>query len=276
MVRFSHSVFALPFALSGAALATTVSTIRPAQAAWIVVAMVGARNAAMGFNRLADHAIDGRNPRTAGRELPQGRLSRRTVWAFTAALSVLFIVAAVQLGPLCGRLAPVALAIAFGYSYTKRFTWASHAFLGLALAIAPVGGWLAVAGSFAWTPVVLGIAVSLWVAGFDVVYACQDTAFDRRAGLHSVPERFGVPAALAIARGLHGAALVALAAVGWLGQLHPVYWVGWAAIVGVLAWAHRLVRPDDLSRVGVAFLSLNGVVAVLYFGAVLVAVLAAR
>ena len=276
MVKLSHSAFALPFALSGATLATTVSGIRPAQVAWIVLAMIGARNAAMGFNRLADHALDARNPRTADRELPRARLSRGAVWGFTAALSALFVVAAFQLGPLCGSLAPVALAIVFGYSYTKRFTWASHAVLGLALAIAPVGGWLAVAGSFAWPPVVLGIAVLLWVAGFDVIYACQDAGFDRREGLLSVPARFGVPTALRVARVLHAAALVALAVVGWLGPLHPVYWIGWAVIAGVLAWEHRLVRADDLSHVGVAFLPLNGIVAVLYFGAVLAAVLAAR
>ncbi len=274
MVRLSHSVFALPFALSGATLATTVAAIRPAQVAWIVVAMFGARNAAMGFNRLADHALDARNPRTAERELPRGRLSRRAVWACTAALSGLFVVAAFQLDPLCGWLSPLALAIVFGYSYTKRFTWASHVFLGLALAIAPIGGWLAVAGSFAWPPLVLGLAVLLWVAGFDVIYACQDVAFDRHAGLHSLPARFGVPAALVIARTLHGAALVALALVGWLGRLHPVYWVGWAAIGGALVQSHRLVRADDLSRVGDAFLSRNGIIAVLYFGAVLAAVLA--
>jgi 4-hydroxybenzoate polyprenyltransferase len=274
MLRFSHSVFAIPFALTGATLATTVSPIRPLQVAWILVAMVGARNAAMGFNRLADHAIDERNPRTADRELPAGRLSRRAVWAFTAALSALFVVAAFQLGPLCGQLSPVALAIVFGYSYTKRFTWTSHAFLGLALAIAPIGGWLAVAGSIDRLPVVLGLAVLLWVAGFDVVYACQDTAFDRGAGLHSLPARFGVSVAMAIARALHAAALATLAVVGWLGRLHPVYWVGWVAVGGVLVSAHRLVRADDPSQSGGAFLSRNGAVAVLYFGAVLAAVLA--
>jgi 4-hydroxybenzoate polyprenyltransferase len=276
MVKLSHSVFALPFALSGATLATTVAGIRPAQVAWIVVAMIGARNAALGFNRLADHALDGRNPRTANRELPRGRLSRRTVWGFTVALSAVFLVAAFRLGPLCGALAPVALAIVFGYSYTKRFTWASHAFLGLALALAPVGGWLAVAGRFDWPPLVLGLAVLLWVAGFDVIYACQDEAFDRTERLFSVPARFGVPAALRVARALHAAALAALAVVGWLSALHAVYWIGWAVIVAVLVVEHRLVRADDLSRVGVAFLHLNGIVAVLYFGAVLAAVLAAR
>jgi 4-hydroxybenzoate polyprenyltransferase len=276
MVKLSHSVFALPFALSGATLATTVAAIRPVQVAWIVVAMFGARNAAMGFNRLADHDLDRRNPRTADRELPRGRLSRRTVWWLTAALSALFVVAAFRLGPLCGALAPLALVIVFGYSYTKRFTWASHAFLGLALAIAPVGGWLAVAGRFAWPPVVLGLAVLLWVAGFDVIYACQDESFDRQAGLFSIPARFGVRTALVLARALHAAALVALAVVGWLSALHAVYWIGWVAIAAVLAFEHRVVRADDLSRVGVAFLHLNGIVALLYFGAVLAAVLVAR
>jgi 4-hydroxybenzoate polyprenyltransferase len=276
MVKLSHSVFALPFALSGATLATTVAAIRPAQVAWIVVAMIGARNAAMGFNRLADHEIDRKNPRTADRELPRGRVSRATVWWFTAVLSALFVFAAFRLGPLCGALAPVALGIVFGYSYTKRFTWTSHAFLGLGLAIAPIGGWLAVAGRFAWPPVVLGLAVLLWVGGFDVVYACQDESFDRQAGLFSLPARFGVARALVVARALHAAALVALAVVGWLSALHAVYWIGWIAIAAVLAFEHRLVRADDLSRVGVAFLNLNAIVALLYFGAVLAAVLAVR
>lgn len=273
MVKFSHSIFALPFAFSGAALAAQRHGIHWSQAGWILLAMVAARNAAMGFNRLADESFDARNPRTAGRELPRGRLSRGAVWAVTLALSVLFVVAAFGLNRLCGLLSPVALAIVFGYSYTKRFTWASHLVLGLALAIAPVGGWLAVAGSFAPLPWLLAGAVLLWVAGFDVIYACQDVEFDRSTGLYSLPARFGVARALVAARLLHGAALALLAAVGIVGALHPVYWGGLSAIGALIVWEHRLVRADDLSRVGVAFFNMNGVVAVLYLAALLAALI---
>ena len=201
MVKFSHSLFALPFAFSGAALAAAGHGISARQVFWIVVAMLGARNAAMGFNRLADHVLDGRNPRTAGRELPRGALSRGAVWAFTGALSALTVIAAFQLNTLCGVLSPVALLIVMGYSYSKRFTWASHGWLGLGLAVAPVGGWLAVRGSFAPTPWLLAAGVLTWVAGFDTVYACQDVEFDRGEGLHSIPARFGVGAALVVGRG---------------------------------------------------------------------------
>jgi 4-hydroxybenzoate polyprenyltransferase len=276
MVKFSHSIFALPFALSGATLAAVDHGITLAQVFWIVLAMVGARNAAMGFNRLADHDYDARNPRTAARELPRRQLSRGAVWAFTLALSAVTVVAAFQLNPLCGMLSPVALAIVTGYSYSKRFTWASHVWLGLALAIAPVGGWLAVRGSFATVPWVLAAAVLLWVAGFDTIYACQDIEFDRETGLHSIPARFGPETALTIARLLHAGAVAALAAVGWLAGLHPVYWLGLGAIVVILVWEHRLVRPADLSRLGVAFFNLNAVISVVYFTTVLVALGAER
>lgn len=271
MVKFSHSVFALPFALSGATLAASRYGVTWRQIAWIVLAMVASRNAAMGFNRLADHDVDARNPRTAGRELPRGALSRRAVSAFTAVLSLLFVVASFQLNPLCGALSPVALAIVFGYSYTKRFTWGSHLVLGLALAIAPVGGWLAIAGRFAAVPWLLAAAVVFWVAGFDTIYACQDAEFDRREGLRSIPARFGVPRALVIARVFHVAALAAMAGVGVAAGLHPVYWAGVATIAAVLLWEHRLVRSDDLSKIGVAFLNANGLISVLYFGVVLTA-----
>jgi 4-hydroxybenzoate polyprenyltransferase len=276
MVKFSHSVFALPFALSGAALAAVEAGISRGQVFWILVAMVGARNAAMGFNRLADHEIDASNPRTADRELPRGRLSRGAVWAFTVGLSGLFILAAFRLNPLCGWLSPVALGIVFGYSFTKRFTWASHLFLGLSLAVAPVGGWLAVAGSFSAVAWLLGAAVLLWVAGFDVIYACQDVEFDRASGLHSIPARFGVRSALVLARLLHAAALGALAAVGLLAALHWSYWIGWTLIGGILIWEHRLVREEDLSRLGIAFFNMNGIIGMIYLAAVLTAVLVPR
>ena len=273
MVKLSHSLFALPFALSGMTLAAAGHGVTAAQVFWIVVAMFAARNAAMGFNRLADHAYDARNPRTAGRELPRGVLTRGAVWAFTIALVVLFVVASFRLGRLTGLLSPVALAIVLGYSYTKRFAWASHLVLGLALAMAPVGGWLAVRGSFATPPWLLAAAVLFWVAGFDVVYACQDVDFDRNEGLHSVPARFGVAGALRIARVLHAAAFAALVAVGFAAHLHPVYWAGLLVIGAILVWEHRLVRADDLSKLGVAFFNMNGVISVVYLAVVVTAVL---
>jgi 4-hydroxybenzoate polyprenyltransferase len=271
MVKFSHSIFALPFALSGATLAALESGITLDRVVWIIVAMVAARNAAMSFNRLADRRIDARNPRTAERELPAGRLSPGAAWAFIVSLAAVFVFAAFQLGPLCGWLSPLALAVIFGYSYTKRFTWGSHLVLGLSLAMAPVGGWLAVSGRFSALAWLLGAAVLMWVAGFDVIYACQDVAFDRASGLHSIPARFGVAHGLVVARLLHTGTLVALAGVGHLAPLHPVYWVGWLIIAGILIWEHRLVRADDLSNVGVAFFNMNGLISVIYLATILAA-----
>ena len=275
LVKFSHSVFALPFAFVGAALAAVGHPITPRQVIWIVVAMVAARNAAMGFNRLADHSIDAENPRTAGRELPAGRLSRAAVWTATLLLAVLFVGASFALNPLCGLLSPVALLVIFGYSYTKRFTWGSHFVLGLSLAMAPVGAWVAVRASFlgpdAFVPWLLALIVVLWVAGFDVVYACQDLEFDRRQGLHSIPARLGIPRALGVARLLHAGALAAMAGVGLAASLGAVYWAGLLGIAALLAWEHRLLRPDDLSRLGLAFFNLNGMVSVAYLAVVLTA-----
>lgn len=267
MVKFSHSIFAMPFALAGAALAAAKHGITWQQLFWIVVAMVGARNAAMGFNRLVDEDLDARNPRTAMRELPRKRLSRGSVWIFTVLLAATFVWAAVKLH--IPWLAPPALVIVFGYSYTKRFTWASHWVLGLGLALAPIGGWLAVAGSLSSTPCLLAGAVLAWVAGFDIVYACQDVDFDRSAGLHSIPARFGVRGALAIARLLHLTTIVLLAAVGAAEGLYAVYWAGWGAILSVLIREHCQVRADDLSAISAGFFSMNGIVSVLYLGTVL-------
>jgi len=264
MIRFSHSVFALPFALTSAVLAAREGGVEARQILWIVVAMVAARSAAMGFNRLADHAIDARNPRTAGRELPRGVLSRGQAWVFVAISTVVFVLAAARLNPLCLALSPVALLIVFGYSYTKRFTAASQIVLGLSLAVAPVGAWLAIRGRFEAVPLVLGAAVVLWVAGFDTIYACQDADFDRREGLHSIPARLGVPRALVLARALHVGAVLLLIGLYRLAPLHPLYLVGVAVVAGLLAWEHTLVRADDLSRVMQAF-NLNGWVSLGYF-----------
>lgn len=275
MIKFSHSVFALPFALASAALAAR-DGFRWAQVGWIVVAMVGARSAAMGFNRLADQEIDARNPRTAGRELPRGILGRREVWALVAISAAALVGAAAMLGPLCLALSPVALAIVFDYSYTKRFTALSHVVLGLALAAAPVGAWLAVRGSFSPVAVVMGLAVLAWVAGFDIIYSCQDAAFDRGAGLHSLPARIGVRRALRAARGFHAAAIGFLAAVHPLADVHPIYLAGVAGIAGLLAYEHSLVKADDLSRVDAAFFTLNGWVSVGYLAVTLAAISAAR
>ncbi len=270
MIRFPHSVFALPFALTAAALAARGSGITARQFFWIVVAMVAARSAAMGFNRLVDRAIDARNPRTAGRELPRGILSRGEVVAFVGLSSAAFVLAAGMLNSVCLALSPLALAIVFGYSYTKRLTAASHLVLGLALAVAPVGAWLAVRGRLDLVPGVLALAVLLWVAGFDTIYACQDAAFDREEGLHSLPARLGVAPALLFARAMHAVAVLLLLSVYWLAPLHPLYLVGVVGVAILLAWEHSLVRADDLSRVMHAF-NLNGWVSLGYFAFTLAA-----
>ena len=264
MIRFSHSVFALPFALASAALAAAGGGLTASRLAWIVVAMVSARSAAMGFNRLVDHAIDARNPRTAGRELPRGVLSPRQVAAFVALSTAVFVASAARLNPLCLALSPVALAIVLGYSYTKRFTAASHLVLGLSLALAPVGAWLAIRGRFDPAPIALGLAVLRWVAGFDAIYACQDVEFDRSEGLHSLPARVGVRRTLALARSAHALAVPLLASLFWLAPLHGLYLVGVAAVAALLAWEHTLVSAEDLSRVMQAF-NLNGWVSLGYF-----------
>jgi 4-hydroxybenzoate polyprenyltransferase len=264
MIRFSHSVFALPFALTSVALAAQGEGLTARQLVWIVVAMVSARSAAMGFNRLADHWIDARNPRTASRELPRGVLSRREAWAFFWVSVAVFVLAAAQLNTLCLALSPVALAIVLVYSYTKRFTAASQLVLGLSLAVAPVGAWLAIRGRFEAVPLVLALAVVLWVAGFDTIYACQDVDFDRREGLRSIPASLGVRRALFIARALHVLAVLVLLGLYGLAPLHALYLAGVAGVAALLAYEHTLVRPDDLSRVMEAF-NLNGWVSLGYF-----------
>jgi len=264
MIKFSHSIFALPFAFSGAALAAAQAGISVAQVAWITLAMVGARSAAMGFNRLADRHLDAANPRTSGRELPQGVVSPTAVGLLVVISSAALAFSAWQLNPLCLYLSPLVLAVLFFYSLCKRFTWASHLVLGLSLGGAPLGAWIAVTGSIAWPPILLGLVVLLWVAGFDIFYACQDYEHDISADLHSIPARFGIERALVIARVLHLLAVVVMVLVGRSVGLNVVYWVGVGAIAVLLLYEHRLVRSDDLTRVNMAFFNLNAVISVLY------------
>lgn len=265
MVRFSHSIFALPFAFASAVFASLTGPLGAWQIGWILVAMLAARNAAMGFNRLADAAIDARNPRTAGREIPSGALEKTEVGLFVAALSGLFVLAAGMLNRTCLLLSPAALAIVFLYSFTKRFTWGSQIALGLSLAIAPLGAWIAVKESIEWPPLVLGASVLLWVAGFDIIYALQDIDFDRSEKLHSIPARFGAARSLRIARVLHAAAVAALLGLYTLLPVHPIYLAGVAAVAAILVYEHTLVRPGDLSKVNLAFFTTNGIVSVVYF-----------
>ena len=271
-IRFSHSVFALPFALTGALLSARHQPVSWAQIGWIVVAMVAARSAAMGFNRLVDAAYDARNPRTAMREIPRGAISRPAATAFVAASSAVFAGAAFMLGWLCFALSPLALGIVFWYSLAKRYTPYTQAFLGLAMAVAPVGGWLAAGGALlAAEPWLLGLAIGLWVGGFDVLYACQDVEFDRAAGLQSIPTRYGVPGALAISRGMHVAAIAVMALLGQVAALGPIYLAGVGLVAVLLAYEQSLVSAADLSQVKRAF-DLNGYVGILYLATTAAAV----
>ena len=262
-VRFSHSVFALPFALVGALLAARLVTVGWHQVLWIVVAMVAARSAAMGFNRLVDAEYDARNPRTAMRELPQGVITRPAATVFVVISSVVFVVAAGQLSTLCLALSPVALAIVFWYSVAKRYTAYTQAFLGLAMAVAPVGGWLAAGGRGGWEPWLLGLAIGLWVGGFDVLYACQDLEFDRAHGLRSFPVRFGLTRSILISRFMHALTVLCMLLVGYIAGLGPLYAAGVALVGVLLVYEQSLVAPDDLSQVKRAF-DLNGYVGILY------------
>lgn len=268
-VRFSHSVFALPFALTGALLAfhATAAQSRDVtwRVIWVVVAMVAARSAAMGFNRLADADLDARNPRTAMRELPRGAMSRREAVAFVLIASVVFVGAAWALGPTCLVLSPLALAIVFWYSLAKRFTSYTQLFLALAMAVAPVGGWLAAGGGIAAVePWLLGAAIGTWVGGFDILYACQDIDFDRSAGLKSIPVRFGVRRSLLMSRAMHVIAVVCLAALAGVADLGPIYLAGVGLVAVLLVYEQSLVSEQDLSQVKRAF-DMNGYVGILYF-----------
>ena len=263
-IRFSHSVFALPFALTGALLASRLHPVTWRHVLWIVACMVTARSAAMGFNRLVDARFDAANPRTASREIPSGRMSTREATVFVLVMSTAFVASAGQLSWLCFILAPVALIIIFWYSLAKRYTWATQFFLGLAMAVAPVGGWLAAGGGAGWEPWLLGLAIALWVGGFDVLYACQDLDVDRRQHLKSIPVRFGIARSLWISRVMHMSTIACLALLGAIAGLGPVYFFGVAAVAGLLIYEQSLVSATDLSKVKFAF-DLNGYVGILYF-----------
>jgi len=262
-VRFSHTVFALPFALTGALLAARQHTLTWTRVGWIVLAMVAARSAAMGFNRLADAHFDARNPRTAMRELPRGAMSVREAAAFVALASAMFVGVSFRISVLCGVLSPLALAIVFWYSLAKRYTAYTQAFLGLAMAVAPVGGWLAAGGRGGWEPWLLGLAIGLWVGGFDVLYACQDLEFDRAHELRSIPVRFGVARAILMSRIMHAGTIGCMAALAWVVPFGPTYLAGVGLVAALLAYEQSLVSATDLSRVKQAF-DLNGYVGIVY------------
>jgi 4-hydroxybenzoate polyprenyltransferase len=270
-VRFSHSVFALPFALTGALLASRQHALTWSRVGWIVAAMVAARSAAMGFNRLVDARYDALNPRTAMRELPKGMMSRTEATTFVLVASAAFVFASWQLSALCAMLSPVALAIVFWYSMAKRYTSFTQAFLGLAMAVAPVGGWLAAGGGAGWEPWLLGTAIGLWVGGFDVLYACQDEGFDRAHGLRSIPVRYGIARSLTISRTMHVGAVACMALLALAVPLGLVYLVGVALVAALLIYEQSLVSRDDLSQVKRAF-DLNGYVGILYFVTTAIAV----
>lgn len=273
LVKIEHSVYALPFAYAGAFLAAAgLPSWR--QLLWITLAMVGARSAAMALNRLIDAEIDARNPRTAGREIPAGRLGRREVRVFTVVSVALLVLAAFELSPPCRYLWPIPLAAFALYPYTKRFTWFCHYALGLTLGLAPAASWVAVAGGVSWQAWLLFAAVGLWVGGFDMIYAIFDLEFDRAHGVHSIPVAVGERRALALAAVSHVVTVALLAAVGLLSGLGMTYWVGLVVVALLLAWPHLDIARRGLREVGMGFMSVNGAVGLLYGAVVLVSVLA--
>jgi 4-hydroxybenzoate polyprenyltransferase len=267
-IRFEHTVFALPFAYVAMVLAAD-GWPGWRVLIWVTLAMVGARTLAMSVNRLADRFIDAANPRTARRHLPTGLLTPPQVAAAALCSAALLLLSAWMLNPLCLLLSPLAVLFLVGYSYTKRFTWLSHWILGFTDGIAAAGGWISVRAAFDPPVYVLWFALTVWIAGFDLLYACQDVDFDRRQGLHSMPARFGIPAALTTARVCHVLTIAAFALLGWTMGLGLLYWLGVLVVAGLLVYEHSLVSPGDLSRLDVAFFNVNGYIAVILFFSVL-------
>jgi len=264
MIKFEHSVFALPFALTGALLARRgLPSWR--ELLWIVVAMVAARSAAMTFNRIADRKLDALNPRTRTRALPVGHLSVGFAVGFTIVSCALLVFAAYELNPLAFKLSPLAIVILLGYSFTKRFTLLSHLILGLCLGMSPAAAWIALRGDLSASVLLLGAAVLLWVAGFDIIYACQDVEFDHTLGLHSIPKRYGIRAALWVSALLHVGTLALLVSVARMENLGWIATAGLAVVAALLAYEHSLVKPSDLSRVNAAFFTVNGFISILFF-----------
>lgn len=267
MIKFSHTIFAFPFALMGVVLASLASGRAPGigQVFWICVAMVGARSAAMGLNRLIDARIDADNPRTAERHIPSGQVSILEAWAFVLGSTLMFLLAAWMLNPLCFKLAPIALGLFVLYAYSKRFTHYAHVVLGLCLAAAPIGAWIALRGDIGWPVIALGFAVLFWVAGFDIFYALQDYDYDVKSGLHSIPSRLGIDKSFALARIFHGLMLLFLLLVLPGSGLGWIYFIGVLVVAGLLLYEHSLVQPNDLSRLDAAFFNMNGYISVTIF-----------
>ena len=269
MIKFSHTIFALPFALTGAILAFYSYPFVLEKLGWIVLCMVGARTAAMGFNRIIDSDIDAKNPRTTDREIPAGKISKKEATFYVIISIVLFVYSSYQLNLLCFQLSPVALIVVLGYSLTKRFTSLCHIVLGIGLALAPIGAWLAITGVFHVVPVIIGIGVLFWVAGFDIIYASQDYEYDKSVGLHSIPVRLGLHRTLRLAQFFHIIAFACFTAVYFLFVFSPIYLIGLVIIGGIMIYEHRLVQPNDLSKVGMAFFGMNGTISMIYFITVL-------
>ena len=264
MIKFSHSVFALPFAFTSAVIAASgIPDLR--RIGWIVIAMVGARSGAMGLNRIIDRKIDSANPRTEGREIPRGAISVFAAVLFVIVSFIFLVLAAYMLNPLCLRLSPLAIAVLILYSYTKRFTWMSHFVLGLAISAAPLGAWLAVKGSFDIEIIPLVIAVIFWLAGFDVLYALQDIDFDRKYGLYSIPERFGIIKSIYLSRIFHITSFLLLVANGIIFKLGGLYWTGMFLTAGLFLYEHSLIKVDDLRKLDIAFFNMNGYISVTVF-----------
>jgi 4-hydroxybenzoate polyprenyltransferase len=264
MIKFSHSVFALPFALTAVVIAAN-GLPRAWEAIWVVVAMVGARSGAMGLNRIIDRKIDAANPRTQEREVASGKIGVSSALIFSLASFAWLVIAAYMLNPLCFKLSPVAIAIVVFYSFTKRFTWASHFALGIALSLAPVGAWIAIRGTFDAGIIPLVLAVAFWLPGFDMLYALQDVDFDRSQGLYSIPARFGTAKTLRLAAMFHGLTMIFLFVNGIIFGLGVFYWFGIFIVMGLFVYEHSLLKPDDLSKLDMAFFNMNGYISVVVF-----------